>query len=267
MPTVQIATGQADAQALETIKVHHAELAGGLALRIDGLRRAAHDDARRPAARDDLVAWCHDELLPHALAEEEVLYAAARQLPEVGLLVTAMSDEHDLLGDLVATLEAADDPDTLVGAAGALRTLFDSHVAKENDLLLPGLAADAVTSLAGLLEEMHAALDGDDGRPAPDSDERSTSAEADGGHACGCHEHDGDGPPALDVRQVPHAIRHATVFGALAAIGPDAAMVLVAPHDPVPLLAQIEQRHPGRFDVDYLECGPETWRLRLHRSA
>ncbi|WP_406010372.1 DUF2249 domain-containing protein [Streptomyces sp. NBC_00637] len=47
---------------------------------------------------------------------------------------------------------------------------------------------------------------------------------------------------------------------------PGAASSLVAPDDPLPLLAQIEQRSPGAFTVEYLERGPETWRLRLsHR--
>jgi uncharacterized protein (DUF2249 family) len=43
--------------------------------------------------------------------------------------------------------------------------------------------------------------------------------------------------------------------------------VLLAAHDPLPLLAQIEQRHPDEFAVEYLERGPETWRLRLLRRA
>ena len=38
-------------------------------------------------------------------------------------------------------------------------------------------------------------------------------------------------------------------------------LVLVAPHDPIPLLAQIEQRWPGVFQEDYLERGPVAWRL------
>ncbi|PFG40192.1 uncharacterized protein (DUF2249 family) [Georgenia soli] len=83
------------------------------------------------------------------------------------------------------------------------------------------------------------------------------------GCGCGCG-HD-DSVPALDVRAVPHAIRHATVFGALGAIAPGLALDLVAPHDPKPLLAQIEQREPGAFDVRYLQSGPEAWTLRLTR--
>ncbi|MPV36806.1 DUF2249 domain-containing protein [Georgenia subflava] len=85
-------------------------------------------------------------------------------------------------------------------------------------------------------------------------------------HAGGCNcEHD-DNVPSLDVRAVPHAIRHATVFGALSAIAPGFAMDLVAPHNPLPLLAQIEQREPGAFAVEYLQEGPDAWTLRLTRS-
>ena len=32
-------------------------------------------------------------------------------------------------------------------------------------------------------------------------------------------------------------------------------------------LGQLEQRSPGVFAVDYLERGPEVWRLRLVRKA
>jgi uncharacterized protein (DUF2249 family) len=77
-----------------------------------------------------------------------------------------------------------------------------------------------------------------------------------------------DGPelPELDARTVPHAIRHATIFGALDAVRPGSGLVLVAPHDPLPLLQQVEQRAPGAFSVDYLERGPEAWRLRFLRT-
>ncbi|WP_114907543.1 DUF2249 domain-containing protein [Ornithinimicrobium murale] len=82
---------------------------------------------------------------------------------------------------------------------------------------------------------------------------------------CACGEHAGD-VPELDVRTVPHAIRHATVFGALSAIGVGGAMDLVAPHDPKLLLAQIADREDGAIDVEYLVPGPEAWTLRLTRT-
>ncbi|WP_413451901.1 DUF2249 domain-containing protein [Georgenia phoenicis] len=84
-----------------------------------------------------------------------------------------------------------------------------------------------------------------------------------GGCACGGHD---DATPVLDVRQIPHAIRHATVFGALTAIAPGFSLDLVAPHNPVPLLAQLEERQPGAFAVTYLVEGPEDWTVRLTRQ-
>jgi uncharacterized protein (DUF2249 family) len=84
------------------------------------------------------------------------------------------------------------------------------------------------------------------------------------GCGCGCSD---TGTPVLDVRQIPHAIRHATVFGALEAIRPGGSLVLVAPHDPKPLLAQIATREGDAITVTYEERGPEAWSLRLTRRA
>jgi uncharacterized protein (DUF2249 family) len=82
-------------------------------------------------------------------------------------------------------------------------------------------------------------------------------------HACGCHEAE-EVIPALDVRPIPHAIRHATVFGAWSAIPPQGSLDLVAPHDPKPLLAQLADRY-GPVSVEYLDQEPGAWRLRLTR--
>lgn len=81
----------------------------------------------------------------------------------------------------------------------------------------------------------------------------------------GCTCGEDHGTPELDARAIPHAIRHATIFGALSAVQPGGAMVLVAPHDPLPLLAQIAEREGDAIEVTYLERGPEAWRLRLAR--
>lgn len=74
---------------------------------------------------------------------------------------------------------------------------------------------------------------------------------------------DADGPPEIDVRTIPRGLRHGAVLGALERVHEGRAMVLDAPHDPVPLLGEIEERSPGRFRVEYLERGPKTWRLQL----
>lgn len=257
MNNVTMAIDAADAGAIDAIEQHHAELAGGVAHRVAALVRAAAagDAPSAEAAQRDLVSWCRAELVPHAEAEESTLYPPAHATTEGRLLVTAMIEEHRILVELVGRV-ASSPPVEAAAAATALQVLFDSHVKKENELLLPLLAQSREVSLADLLGHMHEELSTVD---AP---------EAAGGpaeHTCGCHEHD-DELPELDARAVPHAIRHATIFGALDGVAPGSAMVLVAPHDPLPLLAQIETRDPGAFAVEYVERGPEAWRLKFSRA-
>jgi uncharacterized protein (DUF2249 family) len=135
---------------------------------------------------------------------------------------------------------------------------------KENDLVVPLLAATPGVSLHELLGGMHQLLGDASHATAADADEVSAGC---GGHTCSCGEVDGPGYPELDVRSVPHAIRHATIFGALESVRPGAGLELVAPHDPLPLLDQVNQRWPGRFSVTYSERGPEAWRLTLVRTV
>lgn len=71
--------------------------------------------------------------------------------------------------------------------------------------------------------------------------------------------------PELDVRVIPHAVRHAAIHGVVDSLASGAAVVLIANHDPLPLLAQLEQRHGPAVTSDYLESGPEVWKLKLER--
>lgn len=81
---------------------------------------------------------------------------------------------------------------------------------------------------------------------------------------CGCTD---ESLPELDARAIPHAIRHASIFGAVDSLASGAALVLVAPHDPLPLLAQFVDRYgDGGLAVKYLERGPEAWKLKLTRA-
>lgn len=84
-------------------------------------------------------------------------------------------------------------------------------------------------------------------------------------HACGCHEHEPT-HPELDARAIPHALRHGAILGALGRVGQGRSMVLVAPHNPLPLLDEIARVEEGRIDVSYLQEGPEAWRLLLTRA-
>lgn len=86
------------------------------------------------------------------------------------------------------------------------------------------------------------------------------------GGSCACGEHD-EGIPELDVQTIPHAIRHAAIFGAIEALTVGGALVISATHDPVPLLTQLAQRHGDAFATEYRDRGPERWRILIRRVA
>lgn len=264
MSHLHLATTPEDAHAVDAVVAHHTEMAGALQLKVTALRGSARADGDVwPAPRDDLVGWCHRELVPHALAEEKTLYPAAAAKVEGRLLVEGMLAEHVLIKRLVGDLAGASDGVGAAAAATALLEVFESHLAKENDLVLPLLAADPDVSVAGLLIGMHEVLGGDASRDH--IHEPAGSAPEAGDHSCGCHEAEDSEWPELDARAVPHAIRHATIFGAFDAVPVGSAMVLVAPHDPLPLLAQLDERTGGGMEFEYTERGPEAWRIVLHR--
>jgi uncharacterized protein (DUF2249 family) len=262
MNDLKIASTEADARAAEAVEAHHAQMSGALALKVQAVAASVRSGGDASAARDDLVAWARHELVPHALAEEKTLYAEAGRRPEARLLVEAMLAEHGVIVGLVDELAVAADPVAAALAGRALQAVFEVHLAKENEQVLPVLVAAADVSVADLLGGMHELL----GDHADHAHEAGDQPQAAAGHDCTCGEHD-DEVPELDARNIPHAIRHATIFGALDAVAPGRAMVLVAPHDPLPLLAQIEARYDGAFAAEYLERGPEAWRLSLVRRS
>ena len=266
MTDVLLATTEADASAATAIEQHHAQMAGALAARVSALVTAASgpDAGAQRTARESLVRWGRDELLPHAGAEERTLYPAARADARARLLIDAMLTEHTEISTLVDEIAAASGAVEAAAAGRALEAMFASHLRKENELVLPLLTAAPGVSLADLLGGMHELLGG---RPEGSAEQPAEHPAEPAGHSCGCGGHDAPGFPELDARAVPHAIRHATIFGALDAVPAGGGLVLLAPHDPLPLLAQIEQRRPGVFAVGYLERGPETWRLSFTRSA
>lgn len=249
-----------DAEAVRAVQQHHAELAGRLAAHAEDLvRTAARPDVNEfRRAHAAAARFCTAQLLPHARAEEDTLYPAAATSPQTRLLVESMISEHRVLDRLVRELSTTEQPVRAAAAAHALRVLFDTHLAKEDDLILPAVAADPAVSLAGILDGMHELL-GQHAGP-----ERGSESDKEGGHAsCDCGD---DDAPELDVRTVPHAIRHATVIGAFDAIPSGGSLLLVAPHDPLPLLRQLTARTAGAMAVSYEQRGPDAWRLRLTRT-
>ena len=86
------------------------------------------------------------------------------------------------------------------------------------------------------------------------------------GGGCACGEADEE-LPELDVQTIPHAIRHAAIFGAIESLRPGAAFVVSATHNPVPLLQQLEAKHGDTYKTKYTEEGPERWKILVRRGA
>lgn len=71
----------------------------------------------------------------------------------------------------------------------------------------------------------------------------------------------------LDVRTLPPPQRHALIFQACGKLGTGDAIVLVNDHDPKPLYYQFQAEQPGRFGWEYVQSGPEVWKVRITRNA
>ncbi len=67
----------------------------------------------------------------------------------------------------------------------------------------------------------------------------------------------------LDVRTTPCSIKHGLVVRTWRDLPVGACFVLVNDHDPVPLHRQFDAECPGTFTWEYLQRGPEAFRIRL----
>jgi len=317
------------ASTLQAMLDHHAALADGVARRVNALRVAAEHQDHHEAVGAELLAYLAKEVLPHAMAEERTLYQAAAAKAELAETVESMIDEHRQLVSLTERLATARDASSAAAEAEAIGALFASHVAKENSLILPPLAADESVDLSGLLARMHRLTEAEPEATPGDEDRRTNDTEATlvrlvldaagqladvgrGDDACKLAAEAwaavrvgrpelavrvtaalhrlvrsvtaepvslsagpsasepalaASGEAVLDVRPLVPAQRHEKIFATYGALGPGAAFVLVNDHDPKPLRYQFEAEHAGRFTWDVVEAGPTVWRVRIGRPA
>lgn len=71
----------------------------------------------------------------------------------------------------------------------------------------------------------------------------------------------------LDVRELIPRDRHTQIFSTYSALEPGTAFILVNDHDPKPLYYQFQAENAGEFSWEYLEEGPEVWRVRIGRTT
>lgn len=69
----------------------------------------------------------------------------------------------------------------------------------------------------------------------------------------------------LDVRQIPPAQRHPMIFGTFEDLAVGEQFQLVNDHDPKPLFYQFSAEKTGEFTWDYVEQGPQVWRVTIGR--
>jgi uncharacterized protein (DUF2249 family) len=69
----------------------------------------------------------------------------------------------------------------------------------------------------------------------------------------------------IDVRAIAPRERHPLIFSTFGKLAEGQAFVLVNDHDPKPLHQVFEAELPGLFTWDYLEQGPDLWRVAITR--
>ena len=107
--------------------------------------------------------------------------------------------------------------------------------------------------------------------------QEAPKAEASAHGGCGCGDH-GQGTahvvsqdPAvredeLVIHSLPKVVRHALLFAAMDNLPLGASLIVVAPHQPVPLFNYLQESE-SHYRVETIETGPVDWRYRVTRLS
>jgi uncharacterized protein (DUF2249 family) len=193
---------------------------------------AEHEPGRDHAI---LTGFLDGELRRHLGATDEALYAPAAGAPETRLLVRAL---RATAGEIEALAALAASGDT-VAACRDLTAVLTVHFTVEETVLLPALAELPGADLGLMVADLHTLLDG--GRL--------------------------ERPGEIDVREIPRGQRHPRIFARYSRLAAGESFTLVNNHDPKHLRREFELAHPSAFTWDYVESGPELWRVRIGRPA
>lgn len=71
----------------------------------------------------------------------------------------------------------------------------------------------------------------------------------------------------LDVRSIAPRDRHPQIFSTFDLLPIGGYFLLVNDHDPRPLYYHFNAERTGAFNWEYLEEGPEIWRVRISKAA
>ena len=243
------------------IRAHHRALAETL----DGFAADAESvDSSLGAAQltellNGLTDFLSGELLPHARGEEQTLYPALDPIiREHGSPTATMRVDHEYIAEYARQITdtarslrsaSAHDRDALARRLARLvlqlQGLFTVHLAKEERVYLPLIEQSlSAGDQQALLTAMHAEAEGSSGK-----EDGATAADA------------------LDVRDLPPAQRHQIIFERFNALTVGGSFVLVNDHDPKPLYYQLVAEYAGQLLWQYIEQGPEVWRVRMGKAS
>jgi uncharacterized protein (DUF2249 family) len=69
----------------------------------------------------------------------------------------------------------------------------------------------------------------------------------------------------VNATEYPPQLKHKVIFETFDGLQPAEAMLLINDHDPRPLRFQFEAMHAGHFAWEYLEQGPDTFRVKISK--
>ncbi len=72
---------------------------------------------------------------------------------------------------------------------------------------------------------------------------------------------------SLDVRPIPPREKHSTIFATFESLQPNEGFQLINDHDPMPLYYQFQAEKKGLFNWEYIEKGPQVWRVNISKTA
>jgi uncharacterized protein (DUF2249 family) len=70
----------------------------------------------------------------------------------------------------------------------------------------------------------------------------------------------------VDARKYEPKDKHPTIFNTFFSLNPGEKMELINDHEPRPLHYQFIMEHENGFEWEYLEEGPDVWRVSITRK-
>jgi uncharacterized protein (DUF2249 family) len=78
--------------------------------------------------------------------------------------------------------------------------------------------------------------------------------------------HNEKSPQIIDVRKIAPCYRHSLIFQTFDELQPGETFILVNDHVPTPLYHQFLHERADLFKWNYLEEGPNVWRIQIGKQ-